>query len=206
MILTTFADQDATGRRVLNAALRLFVEKGYFNTSVADIVRASGVSTGAIYHRFGDKQRLAETLLESLMRGIENQFATLLAGNDDPLSRIRALIQLMLGQAEADPQMFTFILYARHQEFLPEHPPICALRPFELMRDLVSEAQRAGQLPDLDPLVLSAQVFGPTLRLIQARIDGVLPRPLPEYEADLLRALDHFTTEEAADHAETALA
>ncbi|WP_294949293.1 TetR/AcrR family transcriptional regulator [Sulfurivirga sp.] len=206
MSLTPFADQDATGRRVLSAALRLFVEKGYFNTSVADIVRASGVSTGAIYHRFGDKQHLAETLLDSLMRGIENQFATLLTGDSDPLTRIRALIRLMLQQAEADPQMVTFILYARHREFLPEHPPICALRPFELMRDLVTEAQRASLLPDLDPLVLSAQVFGPTLRLIQARIDGVLPRPLPDYEADLLRALDYLMQEGDRNHAAAAMA
>lgn len=44
-----------TQRRVLEAAATLFAERGYEATNVSDIVAASGVSTGSIYHQVGGK-------------------------------------------------------------------------------------------------------------------------------------------------------
>ena len=46
----------------LRVALRLFSEKGFFNTSVQDIVAAAGVSVGFIYHNFSDKEGIARAL------------------------------------------------------------------------------------------------------------------------------------------------
>ncbi|MBX3704195.1 MAG: helix-turn-helix transcriptional regulator [Steroidobacteraceae bacterium] len=42
--------------------MTLFVERGYFGTSVHDIVGASNVSIGSIYHHFGDKAGIARAL------------------------------------------------------------------------------------------------------------------------------------------------
>ncbi|MFI3218648.1 MAG: TetR family transcriptional regulator, partial [Methylococcales bacterium] len=42
-----------TQDEILLAALKLFAEKGYFNTSLSDIAEASGIKTAsAIYHHF----------------------------------------------------------------------------------------------------------------------------------------------------------
>ena len=53
--------------QVLGAALNLFTEQGYFNTSIPDIVKASSVSTGSIYHYFQDKEGIARSLYASLV-------------------------------------------------------------------------------------------------------------------------------------------
>lgn len=179
-----------TEQRILQAALHCFVERGYFNTAIPHIVEAAGVSTGSIYHHFGDKQHLAEVLLERLLRGIDQQMQTLIQPlAEQPLAAIAALIRWMLQQADAQPALISFVLYARHREFLPQVPPICTREPFEHMRALVAAAQQAGQLPQLDPLVVSAQVFGPTLRMVQAAVDGVLPQPASHYADDLITLL-----------------
>ena len=47
-----------------------FVKKGFFNTSIPDLVEDSGVSTGSIYHAFKDKQSIAESLMETLLEQI----------------------------------------------------------------------------------------------------------------------------------------
>ena len=38
--------------KIIDAAMKLFLEKGYENTTMQDIVEASGMSKGAIYHYF----------------------------------------------------------------------------------------------------------------------------------------------------------
>ncbi|MFO7576820.1 MAG: TetR/AcrR family transcriptional regulator, partial [Pelovirga sp.] len=62
-------DPEGKFNRVLDCALKLFVEKGYHRVSVPDIVEASGVSTGAIYNLFGNKENLARTLHNRILDG-----------------------------------------------------------------------------------------------------------------------------------------
>lgn len=54
-----------TKEAVLDAARSLFNEKGYERTSVDDIVVASGVSVGSIYHQFGGKNEIFRALADS---------------------------------------------------------------------------------------------------------------------------------------------
>ncbi|MFV0277557.1 MAG: TetR/AcrR family transcriptional regulator [Parahaliea sp.] len=54
--------------KVLLSAKRLFVERGYDETTVADISRDAQVSVGSIYHRFKDKQSILYAVLDSYTR------------------------------------------------------------------------------------------------------------------------------------------
>ncbi len=49
---------------ILDAALELFSHRGYGATSMRDIARKAGVSTGSVYHHFAEKEVLFQTLLE----------------------------------------------------------------------------------------------------------------------------------------------
>ncbi|OBY32747.1 TetR family transcriptional regulator [Mycolicibacter kumamotonensis] len=61
------AQAEATRHALVDAARRLFVEKGYHHTSTEEIVAAAGVGTrGALYHHFTDKQALFEAVFHSV--------------------------------------------------------------------------------------------------------------------------------------------
>ena len=62
----------ATQRAVLDAAAALFVEKGYDNTSIDDIVKWSGISVGSIYHQFSGK---ADVFLALSTESLDRQIA-----------------------------------------------------------------------------------------------------------------------------------
>jgi AcrR family transcriptional regulator len=55
---------DATTARLLDAARRLFGEVGYAQTSTEDIVAATGLTRGALYHHFGNKEGLFAAVFE----------------------------------------------------------------------------------------------------------------------------------------------
>ncbi|NBE98803.1 TetR/AcrR family transcriptional regulator [Nonomuraea sp. KC401] len=56
---------------LLRAAREVFLAKGYAEATVADIVEASGISVGSLYHHFGGKPGLFLALWERFMRGQE---------------------------------------------------------------------------------------------------------------------------------------
>jgi AcrR family transcriptional regulator len=51
-------------RAILDAALHLFSTQGYRSTSTRDIADAAGISTGALYHHFADKEMIFQSLLD----------------------------------------------------------------------------------------------------------------------------------------------
>ncbi|HEY2068542.1 MAG TPA: TetR/AcrR family transcriptional regulator [Rhizomicrobium sp.] len=79
--------------RLTLTAQRLFAEKGYESTSVADILKAAGANSGSLYHFFPTKQDL---LLEVLRLYRDGIYPMLLepawVGVDDPIEKIFALL------------------------------------------------------------------------------------------------------------------
>ena len=58
------AERDTRGR-IVDSAMRLFWEKGYGSTSIADILAAAGVNSGSLYPFFPGKQDLLVAVLEA---------------------------------------------------------------------------------------------------------------------------------------------
>jgi TetR/AcrR family transcriptional regulator, transcriptional repressor for nem operon len=82
-----------TRERLLSAALRLFHEKGYASTSVAEILREAGANSGSLYHFFPTKQDLLLGVLERYRDGIRPLLLEpAWEGVEDPIERIFALL------------------------------------------------------------------------------------------------------------------
>jgi AcrR family transcriptional regulator len=66
-------DAAATRLRILLDAQHLFAENGYSATSIAAIVRAAGVTDGALFHHFKDKKALFTEVVEKLHKEIHEK-------------------------------------------------------------------------------------------------------------------------------------
>jgi AcrR family transcriptional regulator len=61
-------EEDPLRAQLLDAAAQVFASKGYFGTRIMDIVKAAGLSSGAVYGRFASKDEL---LMEAILRQVE---------------------------------------------------------------------------------------------------------------------------------------
>ena len=167
--------------KVIATALRLFTERGYFNTSMRDITRESAVSTGSIYHYFKDKEGVAAALYQDLVDRMCDELQQINDLHDSAHDQCKAVIALMFRIAEAEPDVMAFMLYVRHREFLPDERPVCSSEPFAMMRAMVQRGMQRGEIEQHDVMAASSCLFGGAIRLITSHLDGVLERPLDQY-------------------------
>ena len=62
---------EETVKKILDVSLRLFLEKGYEKATLADIIRETGLSKGAIYHHFASKEEILIRICDRI--GEENE-------------------------------------------------------------------------------------------------------------------------------------
>jgi TetR/AcrR family transcriptional regulator, transcriptional repressor for nem operon len=83
----------STADRLVFAAMKLFLEKGYGSTSVQDILREAKANAGSLYHAFPTKQDVLLAVLGLYRDGIGPMLlAPAWKGVEDPIERIFALL------------------------------------------------------------------------------------------------------------------
>ena len=166
---------------IMRTALKLFTTRGYFNSSVHDIQGEAGVSIGSIYNHFGGKEGIAKALYVDLIARLNAFVDVALEGNLDTHARCKAIVRGLFELTESNPETISFVLNAKHKEFLPEEPPICSSKPFVRMRELLHDGMKAGEIKAMDLMVAASCAYGPALRMISLRLDGLIDEPLPSF-------------------------
>jgi AcrR family transcriptional regulator len=101
---------EATRRLLVTAARALFGARGYAGVGTEEIVRAAGVTRGALYHQFRDKTDLFAAVAEEVEAEIADRIAAGAAGAAaDPVGALRAGARLFL-DACAEPEVERIIL------------------------------------------------------------------------------------------------
>lgn len=97
---------EATRHALIEAARGLFAERGYADVGTEEIVRAAGVTRGALYHHFDGKRELFEAVYERVEAGLAERIATgaLGANAGTPLEAMRAGAAMFL-QACTEPEV-----------------------------------------------------------------------------------------------------
>lgn len=102
---------EQTVQKILDTAERLFIEKGYDRASLQDIIDATGLSKGAIYHHFTSKEDIFYSVCDRIGRRNGEILAKV---RDDPglngLEKLRTIFKVSL-QPEQQAKMFCMLPY-----------------------------------------------------------------------------------------------
>lgn len=108
----TQADRTAATRAALVAAAReLFGTRGYADVGTEEVVRAAGVSRGALYHQFADKTELFAAVFEAVEEELTARIGALLAqaGAEDPVAALMGGVGAWLTACE-EPEVQRIVL------------------------------------------------------------------------------------------------
>jgi TetR/AcrR family transcriptional repressor of nem operon len=94
---------ERTRRRIVEKAAPVFNTKGYFGTSMSDLVRETGLEKGGIYGHFGSKEELAVASFEYAAGVMRERFTSELASKSGALEKLFAIIDVLSGMAEDPP-------------------------------------------------------------------------------------------------------
>lgn len=86
---------EVTVEKILDAAMRLFLEKGYDNTTIQDIVdELDGMTKGAVYHHFKSKEEIMDAVGDRMF--LENNPFEMVMGRSDlnGLEKLREMVRL----------------------------------------------------------------------------------------------------------------
>ena len=76
----TEATKAARRTQIIEAAIACFIEHGYTNTSMSDIIKASGLSSGSIYSHFSGKEDILTTAINERLENVKKLYAALPEG------------------------------------------------------------------------------------------------------------------------------
>jgi AcrR family transcriptional regulator len=152
----------ATRAALIDAGRRLFGERGYAAVSTPEIVAAAGVSRGALYHHFHDKQALFAAVVEAVEAEVTERLAGMVAGATDPLEALRAGAAAWLDVA-GEPEV--------RQLVLTEGPVVLG---WEAWRELVTR-HGLGLVEQVHQLGIEAGVIAPLpVRVLAVIVGGAL--------------------------------
>ncbi len=101
----TKEEAERTRRRIMAAALRVFSRNGIARTTIGQIAHDAGVTRGAIYWHFSDKQALLRAIRESVSLPLLDQsdLTLLRDGGGDPLDCIERFLTTLVRAIDRDP-------------------------------------------------------------------------------------------------------
>jgi AcrR family transcriptional regulator len=83
---------EQTRERIIEEAMRLFVRKGFFAASIADIAAAVGMTKGALYHHFESKDAIFFAVIETIRKAWRDAVGREVLKEKDGLQRLHALL------------------------------------------------------------------------------------------------------------------
>lgn len=161
-----------TRERLLDAAERVFRERGVTNTTLAEVAAAAGYTRGAVYWHFKDKAHLIAAMCERATLPLDTMRADIDVTTDDPLGTLRRLMVEALLHLATDPRAravfeVIFLESERWGELNTVHRRRDRCDSLARIERLMRRAVVLRQLPPDTDAVLAA-------KLLQACIGGLL--------------------------------
>jgi TetR/AcrR family transcriptional regulator, fatty acid metabolism regulator protein len=150
-------------RRIIDAAVKVFAEKGFFGAKVSEIADAAGVADGTIYLYFKSKDDILISLFQEKMSEIVKQLQAILSELPDPETKMRRYVIEHLKLVARQPELMQVLTVELRQSarFIKEYSPKAFARYLAVIGMIIEEGQRAGVFrKDIDAGILRRALFG----------------------------------------------
>jgi AcrR family transcriptional regulator len=185
--------RSATKEKIMAAGLQLFAYKGLADTSIQDIAKQAGISSGLMYHYYKSKDDLFTELVEMIAQSAADSTQILFDSDLSPAEKIQTfskdVIESIVEGDELSQYYLLMIHYILVVDLLQKAEEIreTSTRPLEFVKRTIVEGQALGEVKPGDPdemvVMYLAAIQGLAIAKLTMGDRFVLPSP------DLLNGL-----------------
>ncbi len=151
---------EETVKRIVDISLRLFTEKGFDKTSLQDILNATGLSKGAIYHHFASKADIFDAIGQQI--GQEN-IQRLSKIRDNLAMSVREKLKALFLASVCVPQQNVLLSVVPNMLQNPEFLAMQVQEVYDIvaphfLKPILEQGQKDGTLQVEDPAYLAEAI------------------------------------------------
>jgi TetR/AcrR family fatty acid metabolism transcriptional regulator len=150
-------------KRIINAATKIFAQKGFFQAKVADIAKEAQVADGTIYLYFENKDDILISLFEEQMNRVLEDMKTQVLGEKDAIKKIEkfAFNHLKLVELNKDMAEIIQVELRQSSKFMKEYKNERFHEYLDLISDIIREGQKKGVFKEgIIPGIAKRAFFG----------------------------------------------
>ena len=153
---------------ILDAALELFVERGFNGTAVPAVAERAHVGAGTIYRYFDNKEALVNALYQRWKGSISQLVLESFPVGGEPREQFHTIWSKLAAFAKDHPKAFAFLELHNHSSYLDEQSKAIESQLLEFASGFIRNAQEAGVLKPGKPMLLMSLVFGAFTGIVRA--------------------------------------
>jgi AcrR family transcriptional regulator len=142
----------STKERILEAALEVFSDKGFFVATVDEIAEQAGVGKGTLYRYFANKEALFNELVRIRLEELEQRTIMVLNAEDDVISMITKYLRVYFEFFDHNQRLYRVIVQ-EHLDFGDQMQDLYikkVMRRVPILKRKIYEATQLGVFKDVD--------------------------------------------------------
>ena len=150
-----------TKRKIFEASMKLFAEKGYDATSIEEITGTVGVAKGTLYYHFSSKEEIFDFLVEEGIKLLQNSVDIKTAKYTNYLDKIKAIVLIQIKIVNKYENIITILL----SQFWGKEKrnEKCKKLVFEYINkieQIVREGIEKGQIKKGNSKAIASEIYG----------------------------------------------
>jgi len=148
-------DPDIRRQEIIDAAIHLFSEKGYEQTSMLDITKKVNVSQGLCYRYFKSKEEIYQAALENYVKHGVDVFLSLIGDDTQPFVSRLDKLQKMSGITQ-DDTYGKFVNRIENSRFHMQMQVALCEKLIPIVADIFQQAEQRGEINIENPLAAAS--------------------------------------------------
>lgn len=150
-----------TKRKIFEASMKLFAEKGYENTSIEEITATVGVAKGTLYYHFTSKEEIFDFLVQEGIKLLQNSVDIKISKYDSYVDKIKAIVLIQIKIVKKYEDIITILLSQfygnekrnqRCKEYIYQY--------IDKIEDIVTKGMQNGQIKQGDAKIYASEIYG----------------------------------------------
>jgi len=156
------ANQSPKRRQILDAAVKVFAQNGFYNSKVLDIAKEAGVANGTVYLYFPSKDDILISIFEEQMGELIDYMEREIQKESGSLNKLRKLVSMQMHLIETNSELTELLLVELRQskKFLRSNATDMMSKYIDMISDILKEGIAEGAIDEnIDVAIVGTMLF-----------------------------------------------